>query len=321
MAPVRRVAVIQWAIMNLAPEENHTTACGYIRSAAAQGAKLAVLPEYHLTGWEPTSPLFAQLAAQELTTKYLSAYQSLAKELNICIVPGTLVEKHPHSDTPTPGDTKQNLDKDAYVLYNTAYFISSDGSILGRYRKKNIWHPEREYLTSSTSEPHEVFDTPVGKVGLLICWDLAFPEAFRELLAGGVEIVILPTYWGVTDASPTALSHNKACESLFLSSTLTSRCFENTCGIIFANVAGGAETLGMSRAVLPIVGPVAEMGNEEGVLVTDMDMGLIGIAEDNYKVRMDLGRDGWYYTYRHRRAKQEQHEPAGGSGKGVDEQG
>ncbi|KAL2842424.1 carbon-nitrogen hydrolase [Aspergillus pseudoustus] len=313
MAPVRRVAVVQWAIKNLVPEENHAAAREYIRSAAAQGAELAVLPEYHLTGWEPTSPLFAELAAKDLTNKYLSAYQTLAKELSICIVPGTFVEKHPHPDTTT---TDQQADgKNAYVLYNTAYFISNDGSILGRYRKKNIWHPERAYLTSSTSEPHEVFDTPVGKVGLLICWDLAFPEAFRELLAGGVEIVVVPTYWGATDASPTALSNNKNCEALFLSSTLTARCFENSCGVIFANVSGGPETLGMSRIVLPIIGPVAEMGNEEGALVADMDLGLIKIAEDNYKVRMDLGREGWYYTYRHGQAEQEQHEHAGGGGK------
>ncbi|KAL3463632.1 carbon-nitrogen hydrolase [Aspergillus heterothallicus] len=309
MAPVRRVAVTQWAIKNLAPEENYATASEYIRSAASQGAELAVLPEYHLTGWEPTSPRFAELAAQDLATQYLSAYQSLAKELNICIVPGTFVERHPRPDS-----EEQNADKDAYILYNTAYFISNDGSILGRYRKKNIWHTERAYLTSSTSEPHEVFDTPVGKVGLLICWDLAFPEAFRELLAAGVETVVVPTYWGATDASLTALSHNKKCEALFLSSTLTSRCFENTCGIIFANVSGSADTLGMSRVVLPIVGPIAEMGNEEGVLVADMDMGLLSIAEDNYKVRMDVGREGWYYTYRHGKAEQEQHEHAGSGG-------
>jgi predicted amidohydrolase len=105
------------------------------------------------------------------------------------------VEKHPHpeqnSSEPVEG---RDGDQDAYVLYNTAYFISNTGAILGRYRKKNIWHPEREYLTSSAMERHEVFDTPIGKVGLLICWDLAFPEAFRELISAGAEIVVVPTY-------------------------------------------------------------------------------------------------------------------------------
>lgn len=66
--------------------------------------------------------------------------------------------------------------------------------MLGSYRKKNIWHPERPHLTSSGAERHVAIDTPIGRVGMLICWDLAFPEAFRELIADGAEIVILPTF-------------------------------------------------------------------------------------------------------------------------------
>lgn len=49
--------------------------------------------------------------------------------------------------------------------------------------------PERDHLTGSGRDVHEVFDTPIGKVGLLICWDLAFPEAFRELIANGAKIM------------------------------------------------------------------------------------------------------------------------------------
>jgi predicted amidohydrolase len=49
--------------------------------------------------------------------------------------------------------------------------------------------PERDHLTGSGRDMHEVFDTPLGKVGMLICWDLAFPEAFRELIAAGAKIM------------------------------------------------------------------------------------------------------------------------------------
>lgn len=153
----------------------------------------------------------------------------------------------------------------------------------------------------------------------MICWDLAFPEAFRELIADGADIVIIPTFCisphfsshlpflsilivtgTPNDTSPQALHHNPDSEALFLSSTLTSRCFENTCGIIFANAAGPKESfLGMSQVTLPIVGPVSKMGNEEGVSVVDMDLGLLDIAEKNYKVRQDIGKEGWHYVYRH----------------------
>ncbi|RAQ52720.1 hydrolase [Aspergillus flavus] len=300
MAPVHRVAVIQWHIKDLAMDENHQKACTYIREAASQGAHLAVLPEYHLNAFPPTNPLYLPQTNPQITTKYLQSYQSLAKELNICIVPGTIVENH----TPTNENTNTNTDtqpKDP-ILYNTAYFISNDGTILSSYRKKNIWHPERPYLTSSGSDPHEVFDTPIGKVGLLICWDLAFPEAFRELIAAGAEVVVVPTFWTQYDASPALRAKNPDCEKLFLESVLTARCFENTCGVVFANAAGeneGDGFLGLSRVTMPGVGVVGSLGWEEGVCVVDLDIGLIRDAEENYRVREDLGREGWYYSYRH----------------------
>ena len=74
----------------------------------------------------PTDPLWAIQAGE--SAKYLANYQILAKELQICIVPGTIIEKHTESDQPT-------------LFHNTAYFISNDGTVLGSYRKKNICIP------------------------------------------------------------------------------------------------------------------------------------------------------------------------------------
>ncbi|KAJ5908648.1 hypothetical protein N7495_001330 [Penicillium taxi] len=285
MSPICRVAIIQWHIKALAIEENHAKACDYIIQAAADGAEIAVLPEYHLSGWAPEDPRWAVHAGD--AEKYLRKYQGLAKELNICLVPGTIIEKHHGHDR-------------ADSFFNTAYFISNDGSVLGSYRKKNIWHPERPHLTSSGLERHVAIDTPIGRVGMLICWDLAFPEAFRELIADGANIVIIPTFWTPHDASAEALRYNPASEALFLDSTLTSRCFENTCGIIFVNAAGPEKDfLGLSQVTLPIVGPVSKMGTEEGFKVVDMDLGLLEIAENNYKVRQDIQKEGWHYLYRH----------------------
>lgn len=127
----------------------------------------------------PDDPLWAIQAGE--SPKYLANYQALAKDLKICLVPGTIIEKHSGPNNTT-------------LFYNVAYFISNDGSILASYRKKNIWHPERPHLTSSALEHHVAIDTPIGRVGMLICWDLAFPEAFRELIADGAQIVIVPTY-------------------------------------------------------------------------------------------------------------------------------
>jgi predicted amidohydrolase len=125
MPPVYKVAVIQLYSKPLDVTSNFSRADASIRSAAAQGAILAVLPEYHLTGWEPDLPGF--INACLLWEEYLTRYCQMAKELKICIVPGTLIE--PRRDELT-GEI---------ALFNVAYFIDDKGEILGSYIKKNLW--------------------------------------------------------------------------------------------------------------------------------------------------------------------------------------
>ena len=79
-------------------EANFQKAANFIRAAARQQAQLAVLPEYHLTNWLPDDPNFIPLCAQYKS--YLTAYQALAKELNICIVPGTMRCEVSHASSP-----------------------------------------------------------------------------------------------------------------------------------------------------------------------------------------------------------------------------
>lgn len=74
---------------------------------------------------------------------------------------------------------------------------------------------------------------------MLICWDLAFPEAFRELIANGAKIIITPTFWTLNDCNPAGLALNPSSEALFLDSMLTCRAFENTCGELEALLVKG----------------------------------------------------------------------------------
>ncbi|KAI4930951.1 uncharacterized protein J4E92_004785 [Alternaria infectoria] len=288
MAPTIKVAVIQLYPEPLQPEHNFNKAASFIRSAAAQGAQLAVLPEYHLTSWKPNDPEF--LNCIEQCSGYLERYCSLAKECNISIVPGTIVESH-----------KENSAAEDKLL-NVCYYISPSGSIIGKYIKKNLWGPERNHLTGSRHDPHEVFDTPIGKVGLLICWDLAFPEAFRELIAKGAQIVIIPTFWTLNDCNKEGLARNPAAEALFLDSMLTARAFENTCAVVFANAGGppGGGYAGLSQVAVPFVGALGKLGGAgEGMCVVDLDMQVLEDAESNYQVRADIARGDWHYVYRH----------------------
>lgn len=277
---------------------------------------LAVLPEYHLTNWKPKDPEFISLCDQ--WEVYLKKYQNLAKECGICIVPGTIVESH------------REEEKEENRLLNVCYFIDNKGEIIGKYVKKNLWYviylsfihvrlefgkpmayehrgPEREHLTSSGHDMHEVFDTPIGKVGMLICWDLAFPEAFRELIAQGAKIIIIPTFWTLNDCNEAGLKLNPSAEALFLDSMLTARAFENTCAIIFANAGGppGRGYAGLSQVTVPFVGALTKLGGSaEGMSVVDVDMQILEDAEENYKVRSDIARNDWHYDYRHSKNKE-----------------
>ncbi|CAO1598476.1 hypothetical protein XANCAGTX0491_002242 [Xanthoria calcicola] len=291
VAPTYKIAVIQLHPEPMQIESNYCKAARFIKDAAAKGAQLAVLPEYHLTNWIPNHPQASDIYSQwEI---YLDKYSALAKEQNICIVPGTIVERHED-----PATKEQQL-------LNAAYFIDNKGEILGRYQKKNLWHPERPYLTSSTHEPHEVIETPLGPVGLLICWDLAFPEAFRELILAGAKIIIIPTFWTLSDCSPYGLAVNPRSEALFLESTVASRTFENTCAVVFVNAGGRVGTsklnyAGLSRVAVPFLGALGDETKdscEEGMSVVDLDMRHVEEAEANYKVRADLAREDWHYVY------------------------
>ncbi|SLM35466.1 carbon-nitrogen hydrolase [Lasallia pustulata] len=119
MAPVYKIAVIQLHPKPMQPEANFSKAAAFIARASLRGAHLAVLPEYHLTNWVPADPNFVGLCAQWET--YLRRYQALAKEHNICIVPGTIVEWH------------QGARKEEDKLINVAYFIDNKGDILGTH--------------------------------------------------------------------------------------------------------------------------------------------------------------------------------------------
>ncbi|KAI1424642.1 carbon-nitrogen hydrolase [Xylaria sp. FL1777] len=283
MAPIYKVALIQLHPKPLSPAHNYEKAAAFIRHAAVKGCHLAVLPEYHLTSWVPDQPGFKDSCVDFLL--YLQRYQALARELHVCIVPGTILELH--------GDS----------LQNAAYFISSDGEIVARYQKKNLWHPERRHLVSSAHEPHTAFDTPLGRVGLLICWDLAFPEAFRELIADGAQIICLPTFWSMRDVSDEGYALNSEGEALFLNSTVVARAFENTCAVVFVNAGGppekGEETsfAGLSQVGVPHLGALGRLGRAEGMSIVDLDMDVLRVAEENYKVREDMQAEGWHYAY------------------------
>jgi predicted amidohydrolase len=100
----------------------------------------------------------------------------LAKELNSYVVAGI-------------------YEKEGEVLYNTAILMGRDGKMVGKYRKTHL--PREEWEAGITpGDEYPVFDTDFGKVGLIICWDVQFPEPSRAMARKGAEVLLLPIWGG-----------------------------------------------------------------------------------------------------------------------------
>jgi len=242
------------------------------------------------------------VGASQDSTKFLPRYQGLARELNINIVPGTICEVTSRAGAPT-GSGRQDFE-----MYNMAYFVAAGtGEVVGTYQKKNLWHPERPHLTSSDLEPHAAFDTPLARAdgrplraGMLVCWDLAFPEAFRELVADGADLVVIPSFWHVSDVDPRGRALNPDSEKVFLRAATVARAFENTCAIAFCNSGG------CSAVAMPILGALGELPppeempdgeDKDRMSIVEVDLDVLRVAEDNYKVRQDMKGEAWHYAH------------------------
>ena len=86
-------------------------------------------------------------------------------------------------------------EKEGDILYNTAILVGRDGKLVGKYRKTHL--PREEWEAGITpGDEYPVFDTDFGKVGLIICWDVQFPEPSRAMARKGAEVLLLPIWGG-----------------------------------------------------------------------------------------------------------------------------
>lgn len=163
-----------------------------IAEAAKQRADLVVLPETITATGNGLS--YAQ-AAEPIPGPATEYFSSLARKHGLHLVVG-LVER------------------DRHLVFNTGVLIGPDGKIIGKYRKTTLPRTEIEAgITPGTEYP--VFDTKLGKIGIMICYDGFFPEPARQLSIRGAEIIAFP----VAGCNP-LLAAARACENhVFLASS------------------------------------------------------------------------------------------------------
>ncbi|MBP3655031.1 MAG: carbon-nitrogen hydrolase family protein [Oscillospiraceae bacterium] len=243
-------------------EDNLKKYISYIEQAAAEGAKLIVLPEQSLQGYLPTLEEVSdetrsyQLANAELVPEGKSTQLLIqqAKQHDIYIVWGM---------------TEQDAD-DANVLYNTAVLVGPEGFV-GKYRKVHQPGCESQIYTHGTK--FEVFDTAIGKIGLMICYDKAFPESARELYVQGAEIICVPAAWPMA-GDPAAPDDSDPILDIFNMYDKT-RAAENAVFFISCNQSGTAGTInycGHSRITHPFGMEMACTGWGEGIVFAEADI-------------------------------------------------
>ena len=227
----------------LGERERNLEACiARLEHAASLHCDLVVLPECAISGYMFESEEEAGLFAEEIPGPTTEAFEGACRRLGLHCVAGL-------------------LERDGDLLRNAALLIGPEG-LVGCYRKTHLPFLGVDRFTVPGDGPFEVFETALGRVGLEICYDLRFPELTRGLALQGAELVAHPTNWPVA-VKPLADFMTRA------------RAAENRVFLATANRVGrerGAEFFGWSQIVDPLGNRLAEAGEEDALVVSEVDL-------------------------------------------------
>ncbi len=237
---------------------------------------LIVFPEDFITGPIPYNLEFAQ----DEESDSIQAFQHIAKKYKTHIVCGSVIKKTENK------------------YFNASFLINDKGRIILEYRKNNLWHPERRYITPGNQI--QVVQTSIGKIGIIICWDLAFPEICQRLAKQKVDIICCPSYWIEYDERMLTKKYGVPSGISFVNTLCPARAMENEALFIYANGAGKADIklktkmlkdkqIGQTQICTPVFGTVARINdNSEGFITYEYNRDLAKDVEKTYKIRKDL---------------------------------
>ena len=250
----RRTAEEQESIINATSTE---AIPDLLRAAAAEGADTALLPETWNTGFFPADHLSERSDRGGEAVKALCA--PLARELNMNIVAGSV------------------SDRRGGRVYNTAYVFDRQGACLAAYDKTHLFTPMGEHEHYAAGDHLTTFSLDGHKCGLLICYDLRFPELFRTLALQGVELLLLPAQWSAARRYHwETLTAARAIENQFFLAAC------NSCGTAGETVFGGA-----SRILGPRGELLAAAGAGEEIVTAALDFSVLAEVRNSINVFHD----------------------------------
>lgn len=234
-------------------EESLRLAEHYIIKAKAEGADIAVLPEMFNCPYATENfPVYAEPAGGPSW----SAMARAARESGLYLVAGTMPER----------------DEEGHI-YNTSYVFDPKGRPIARHRKMHLFDIDvkggqsfKESDTLTAGDDVTVFDTPFGRFGLEICYDIRFPELSRLMELAGARMIFVPAAFNMT----TGPAH---WELSFRARALDNQVFMAGCSQ--ARQEGGYISYGHSIVTSPWGDVVAQMDEKEGMLVVDIDLGRV----------------------------------------------
>ncbi|GAA4094741.1 carbon-nitrogen family hydrolase [Actinomadura miaoliensis] len=254
-----RVALVQVASPPEEPPAERRERVGAM-VAQARGADLVVLPELWAAGYFAFDRYTER--SETLAGPTVTAAREWARDLDAYVHAGSIVERD-----------------DTGRLFNTAVLIAPDGQIAHTYRKVHVFgYASREAELLTPGDTLDVCATPFGPLGATTCYDLRFPELWRDLVDRGAQTVVVPAAW------PEARREHWR---LFT----TCRAVEEQVLLIACNAVGvqhgGVVLGGHSRVVDPWGTVLAEADTAEGVTFCEIDPAVVGKVRAEFPVLAD----------------------------------
>lgn len=237
-------------------DENLITIDRLLVEAKANGARLALLPEncvYMGKIQGDTKDMAEPLGQGKIQT----AFAKMAQKHNLWLLVGAFA-------------TIENN-----IVYQTLLVYNAQGEQVAHYHKRHLFNVTlpneqesyRESDAFSAGDNCHVVETPVGKIGLAICYDLRFPEQFRALVDLGAEVFVLPAAFTYN----TGKAHWEA--------LLRARAIENQCYVVASGQCGlhasGRQTWGHSMVINPWGEILAQQEHNEGLVIADIDIAVL----------------------------------------------
>lgn len=247
-----RVGLAQLALAPLDVEANVAHAVDAVEKAAADGARVVVLPELASSGYVLHEPLVRPLA-EDVTRPgpALTAWSAVAARSGTTVVAGF-----------------PEVEEDR--LYNSAAVFGPDGELMAVYRKLHLFSDELEVFTPG-DHGLPVVEVDGLRLGVLVCYDLRFPEAVRIHAVRDVDLVVVPTAWvggfDAFDARATDIGQVRTARVMANVNATPLACASQV------GQAGPYEFLGSSVLIDPFGTDVAAPASrtEESVVVLDLD--------------------------------------------------